>query len=210
MARRRVTVGAGRMTAYSVTVADGPDIREAAHEWAANRNELARRGGGDFGAATVEMMNEVAAILAGAGDGPFEPQSTEDFAQRIATYHRKTAGLIARVPEPARRDADMAARLAFICGHEYGLAVMQELWESHAIRGRNIFEALTDAGRRGNRKRQAEAAARRAEWQASADEIWSRNANWSRRAVAHRIAAMDGGNPDTIRRSIQKKVGTAH
>ena len=209
MARPRRTFGAGKMSAYLKTVADGPHIREAALEFAAHWNELFRRGGGNFGADTVKMMDEVAVILDGARDGPIEPQSTEDFAQRIATYHRKTAGLIARVPEPARRDADMAARLAFTCGHEYGLAVMQELWESHAIRGRNIFEALTDAGRRGNRKRQAEAAARRAEWQASADEIWSRNADWSRRAVAHRIAAMDGGNPDTIRRRIQKKVGTA-
>jgi len=147
MARRRCTVGPDKMTAYSKTVADGPeDIRKAALAAFANWNELARRGGGDFGAVTVKMMNEVAAILAGAGDGPFEPQSTEDFAQRIATHHRKTAGLIARVPESARRDADMAARLAFKCGCLYGQAVMQDMWNDPAMVGRDVI----DGGRKGH------------------------------------------------------------
>ena len=151
------------------------------------------------------MMDEVAVILDGAGDGPMEPQSTEDFAQRIATYHRKTAGLIARVPEPARRDADMAARFAFICGREYGLAVMQELWEPHALRGRKNVEVLTNATNRRNRERQAEGAARRARWQEMADEIWCRNPELTAMAVAMNIAKKLGGNANTIRRKITRR-----
>ena len=46
-------------------------------------NEALAEGGGHFGAVVLEAERDCRRILAGAGLGPFEADSAEDYAKRI-------------------------------------------------------------------------------------------------------------------------------
>jgi hypothetical protein len=66
---------------------------------------------------------------------------------------------------------------------------------------------LTEWRNAGNEKTSAVTAKRHAEWQGAADDVWSRNPEFSRRAVAINISSgFPDVKADTIRKAIRKKL----
>lgn len=185
MAKQTKIIGGG-ITARAVTSYTGPDIADAI-------DHMVRLFSAD---PLIEAERSCRAFLAGAGAGPFEQDSAEDYAQRILRLITLARACV------ARGDADNAARLAFAAGCECTEARMKGQWERHAVRGLKNVSALKEATRANNKNKTEGAARLHAKWQALAQKMWAGNKYLSKSDVAEHIAKTYGGNPSTIRRKI--------
>lgn len=105
------------------------------------------------------------------------------------------------------------ARAMFDAGRvDYAMGLGQAAWEG----ANGLFNALAvrkpviDRAKsmhhaaEANTNEARKAAERKADWQARASAIWSRNPNWSAANVAREIAKETGEKANTIRRRIEK------
>jgi hypothetical protein len=199
MAKRKETIGKG-ITAREVTRYSGEDMGPALDAWARQWNAAYSEGRGLFGAQVVKQERACRHILAGAGDGPFAPDSLQDYAKRILDAIDQTKKQI------LHNDADQAAREAIHVGRLITEFHVKQRWENHALRGKKNFLTLREAARTGNWGRSVHAKHVHSDWQGYADEMWAANPRLSKSEVARRIAKKHGGNSRTIRRKISPRL----
>lgn len=87
------------------------------------------------------------------------------------------------------------------------MRLLHAMWIAQMFDARQMIESGVTSFRgqeRENRKREAQAAARHAEWQKAAEGIWKRRPDLSVNATANLIANRDGGSASTIRQAIKK------
>lgn len=141
---QHVQVAPDKMTGYTATRHSGNAVGDAWRAILSAYQERRDRGGGtDFGMRTVDVLAQIDAILAQAGEGPHDEQSTPDLAKQIRgeidiAKARIEAG-----------DADVAARFAFDAGVLYGAAMMQAQWNELAFMGKRQRKAKSDLGKLG-------------------------------------------------------------
>lgn len=205
MAKHRKTIGTG-ITMREVVTYDGEDMQPAMVEFFSQWEAKRKKGGGDYGAACLHIIERCHRIIANSGrpyetDGPADFDETDspvDFAKRILRHHQIAQAAI------KRGDADAAARFALDVGLLAAQAIIKQVWEPHALRGKNNVLALKEGLRVANKQRIDDAKQRHLDWQAQADKIWARNKHLSASAVA-RLIANSGDNWRTIRRKIHRK-----
>lgn len=121
-------------------------------------------------------------------------------------YAYRTLLAVVSVRDAIKRgNIDDVARWALDLGRLTREAELKFEWEREAIRARTAAERLLAEATSHNACRQSEAAARTSDWQALADDIWSREPDLSAVAVARLIARKRDANPDTVRRRIKRK-----
>jgi hypothetical protein len=197
MAKERRTIGSG-MTAREVTRYSDEDTGPALHVWSRQWNADLSEGGGLFGSQVVKQERACRRILAGAGDGPFERDSLQDYAKRILYGIDQTKKQI------LHGDADQAAREAVHVGRLITEMNMKLRWEDHALRGAKNASTLKATANLGNQKRHGKAQTRHSKWQTRANKKWAQNPLLSTAAVANLVARECGDPPRTIRRNIKK------
>jgi hypothetical protein len=203
MAKYRKTVGAG-ITERRVTVVDGVDMAPAFGEFALNWNAARAEGGGDFGAEVLYVEQSCRRVQDGAGPGPIERDSPEDYAERILFTIRQTKAFI------NRDEAERAARSALDLGKLITEANLKGRWEKPALFGATNLSALKTGGAAENLEKKRKAQRQHAKWQAEADQILAKNPHFSKSRVAKILADRHGENFDTIRRKIHRKQFCCH
>lgn len=143
MAKHRITKGTG-ITAEPRVKYDGDDIPAAITAWLTGWGNAWRKGGGDYGAVTLDLIETCEEILDHAGDGPHAPDSQADFAERILWHHK-----IAKA-EIAKGNADIAARMAVRVGYLCCQASMKWKWEDDALRGGKVAGGEKNAAHKTN------------------------------------------------------------
>ena len=142
MAKQRKTIGTG-ITAREVVTYDGDDILPALEEFFSKLEADRKKGGGDYGAASLHIIEKCQRIIANSG-GPYETDSPADFAERIIHETDSPEDFAQRI---IRRDkiaktmiaggnADAAARFAFDVGFLAAQAIMKYVWERPALVGK--------------------------------------------------------------------------
>ena len=199
MAKQRKTIGTG-ITAREVVVYDGEDIQaalvESFSQWEANR----KKGGGDYGAASLHIIEQCRQIIAKSGVGPYETDSSADFAQRIIRSHQIAQAAI------ERGDADAAARFAYDLGVLAAQAKMKKDWEAHALRGKKNLDAIQYGSWNSNQQRHQDREKQHQLWNAKAASIWKRSPDLSKRRVADMVQRQLSlpDEIDTIARNLKK------
>jgi hypothetical protein len=207
MAKQQKTIGTG-ITAREVVTYDGEDMQAALvdlfSQWNANRI----KGGGDYGAASLHIIEKCRRIIANSvrpyeTDSPAdfaERDSPADFAKRILRHHQIVQARI------KRGDADGAARFAFEVGALAAQAIMKQLWERHALRGKKNLEAIQYGSWNSNQQRQQDREKEHQRWNAKAAPIWKRSPDLSKSRVAamvkRQLSLAD--KIDTIKRKLKK------
>ena len=139
MARQGKTIGTG-ITKREIVVCDGEDMQtawvESFSQWEAKR----KKGGGDYGAASLHIIERCHRILADSGTGPHETDSAADFAQRIIRSHTIAQAAI------KRDDADAAARFALDVGALAAQAKIKlVIWNTSSLHYKRALESLMES-----------------------------------------------------------------
>ena len=200
MAKQRKIIGTG-ITAREIVVCDGEDVQPAMVEsfskWEADR----KKGGGDYGAASLHIIERCHQIIADSGSGPHETDSPVDFAQRIIRSHQIAQAAI------RRGDADAAARFAYDVGVLAAQAKMKKDWEKHALRGKKNLDAIRHGSWLANQQLHQDREKEWQQWNIEAARIWkSSPGDLSKRRVAE-LVQYELGLPDevdTIARRLKK------
>jgi hypothetical protein len=214
MAKQRKTIGTG-ITAREVVTYDGEDMLLAMTEFFSQWNANRKKGGGDYGAASLHIIEKCQRIIANSG-GPYETGSPADFperiihetddpadfAERILRHHQIAQAAIKR----GGRDADIAARFALHVGLLAAQAIMKTVWERHALRGKNNLEAIKYGSKKTNQQRHQEREKEHQRWNAEAARIWTRSPHLSKRRVADMVQGelVLPDEIDTIARNLKK------
>lgn len=141
MAKWKEIVGTGT-TGREVTCYSGEDMADFWRQTVQTIRRQRRAGGGQFGAATLELRQWVDEVLSEAGPGPFVDDTLEAFAERIRQLHNITLAVI------QRGNADGAARFGYMTGFLHCQVVMKFGGvETAALFGRKMIE-----GRRRRRR----------------------------------------------------------
>jgi hypothetical protein len=214
MAKQRKTIGTG-ITAREVVTYDGEDMQPALAEFFSQWNANRKKGGGDYGAASLHIIEKCKRIIANSGgsyetDSPadfaerifHETDSPADFAERILRHHQITQAAIKR----GGRDADTAARFALHVGFLAAQAIMKYVWEQHALRGRKNLDAIQYGSWLTNQQRHQDREKEWQRWNAKAAPIWKRSPGLSKRRVADLIKDQLSlpDEIDTIARKLKK------
>jgi len=198
MAKQHKTIGTG-ITAREVVTYDREDMPAAFAEFASQWNANWKEGGGNYGAVSLNIIKKCHRFVANSVR-PYETDSPADFAERILRYHRIAQAAI------KRGDADTAARFTFEVGLLAAQAIMKQVWERHALRGKKNLEAVQSGSRKSNQQRQQDRRNEHQRWNAKAAPIWKRSPNLSKPRVAALVKCQLGlsEKTDTIARRLKK------
>ena len=192
MAKQRKTIGTG-ITTREVVTYDGVDMipgwLELDLQWEAKR----QKGGGNYGAASLHIIEWCRQINADSGTSLRETDSLADFAEQIIQKH------IIALAAIKRGHADWAAKFAYEVGFLAAQAKMKLDWEKHALRGKKNLDAIQYGSRTSNQQRYQDREKEHQRWNVEATRIWKRSPNLSKRGVA-----------DMVRRrlGLTEKIGT--
>jgi hypothetical protein len=167
MAKQRKTIGTG-ITAREVVTYDGEDMQAALVEFFSRWNANRIKGGGDYGAVSLHIIEKCHRIVANSVR-PYETDGPADFAKRILRHHQIVQAAI------KRGDADAAARFAYEVGVLAAQAIMKQVWERHALRGKKNLEAVQSGSRKSNQQRHEDRAKQWQLWNTKAASIWKRS-----------------------------------
>ena len=211
MAKQRKTIGTG-ITAREVVTYDGEDMllamTECFSQWNANR----KKGGGDYGAVSLHIIEKCHRIIANSGAG--HPDSSADFAERIIHDTDSPADFADRILRRhqiaqaaiERGDADSAARFAYEVGLLAAQAIMKYVWERHALRGKKNLDAMRHGSGLANQQLHQDREKERQQWNIEAARIWKRSPDLSKSRVAamvkDRLSLTE--KKDTIERRLKK------
>lgn len=87
---------------------------------------------------------------------------------------------------------------------QHGMKAKLRPFEPDVSRGQSNVSGGMKGGKLSGRKRREKAEPEHSLWQAEAEKIWMEHPTWSKIRVATKISKTTGGNPNTIRRIIQK------
>ncbi len=142
--------------------------------------------------ARIEDMEKAANGILGCADDP-----RQDEARKIVDLITSVRRIYQRGWPPPAGTMD---QLYMLCRVANMRVLEPSLAYAEKTQGR-FREAAMDK----NKQRKNEGDQRKAQWQADANKIWGRHPDWSKNAVATRIAATTGENANTIRRKITRK-----
>jgi hypothetical protein len=206
MAKQQKTIGTG-ITAHEVVTYDGDDMLPALDELFSQWNANRKKGGGDYGAASLHIIEKCHRIIANASVEPHETDNPADFAERITHETDSPADFAERILRHhkiaqaaiKRGDADAAARFAYEVGLLAAQAIMKYVWERHALHGKKKSESLQYASLLTNQQRQHKRKKEHERWNEKAEPIWKRSPNFSKQQVAGMIKR---------RHDLKEKIGT--
>jgi hypothetical protein len=180
MAKQRKTIGTG-ITAREVVTYDGVDMipgwLELDLQWEAKR----QKGGGNYGAVSLHIIEWCRQIIADSGTGLREIDTPADFAERIIQKHTIAEAAI------KRGHADWAAKFAYEVGVLAAQAKMKLDWEKHALRGKKNLDAIQYGSWTSNQQRYQDREKEHQRWNVEAARIWKRSPNLSKRGVADMV-----------------------
>lgn len=191
MAIKKGVSGTG-ITAREVTYHTGEDVGPEMKRQLTDWNNKLKKGGGAFGAVTLDPIEEVRAILESAGPPPYPKDSPECFAQRIERLHRIV------LSELKSGRGDEAARFAWQLGRLYERASMKEAWEEHALRGVELLKGASKGG--SERWREQGWKDRGPELQAAIDEKHAARPDHSFKRLRELVAKEFGCSSETVKR----------
>ena len=87
---------------------------------------------------------------------------------------------------------------------QFGMKAKIRPFEPDVERGQSTVAGGKRGGKLSGKKRREQAKPAHDLWQAAAEKIWMEHPTWSKIRVATKISKTTGGNPNTIRRIIQK------
>jgi hypothetical protein len=191
MAKQRKTTGTG-ITAREVVTYDGEGMQAALVElsqwWNANR----KKGGGDYGAVSLHIIERCRHILANSG-GPYETDSPADFAEHSIIHETDSpADFAERIISRdkiakamiARGNADAAARFAFDVGLLAAQAIIKTVWERPALVGKKNLDSIQYGSAIANHQLHQEREKEWKRWNVRAAQIWKSKPNLSKRRAA--------------------------
>jgi hypothetical protein len=200
MAKQRKTIGTG-ITAREVVTYDGDDMLPAMAEFFSQWEAMRKKGGGDYGAACLHIIEKCHRIIANSVK-PYETDSPADFAQRIIRNHQIAQAAIKR----GGSDADTAARFALDVGLLAAQAIMKYVWEKHALHGKKNSDGLRYGSSLSNQQRHQDREIEHQRWNVEAAPIWKRFPNRSKASVAGMVKRQLRltEETDTIARKLKK------